>query len=116
MTFEQFLREYSQYISIAIFVIIVIVLALYIFIPLFKRKQPKKPDNKHVDVSNFQLALGGSDNILSISLSGSRLSVELVDMSAFDKDKLKALGVSRIVVMKTKLILLVDERFKHLGK
>ena len=55
MTFEQFLREYSQYISIIIFVIIAIVLALYIFIPLLKKKQPKNRISSMLMPQTFSL-------------------------------------------------------------
>jgi len=116
MTFEQFLKEYSTHISIGVFVLIVIVLALYFLLPLFRAKKPTPEPLKSVEKNDFNLALGGEDNVKSLQLNGSRLSVELNDMTKFDKDKLKKLGVVRIITMKTKLILLVDASFNKVTK
>lgn len=116
MTFEQFLRDFSEEISIAMFVFIAIILLIYLLIPILKKRKAKAPEVKKVDEDEFNLALGGKDNIKAVSLNGSRLSVELVDMKKFDREKLKELGVVRVIVMQTKLILLVDERFQKLVK
>ena len=116
MSFEQFLQQYSQYISIAIFILIAIVLAIYLIVPLVKRGKKPVREEKQVDQQAFYQALGGVNNVIRTEMKGSRLSVELNEMNAYDKDKLKALGVVRVIVMKTKLILLVGESFKQMGE
>lgn len=116
MTFEHFLQENSQYISFTIFLLIAIVLTIYVLLPLLRKKKRPKTEVKKVELNEFYEALGGENNVSTFELNGSRLSVELIDMKNFDKEKLKALGVIRVIEMKTRLMLLVDESFKHLKK
>ena len=116
MTFEHFLQEYSQYISFAVFALIAIVVIIYVLLPLLRRNKKPKIEVKRVELNEFYEALGGETNVIAFELNGSRLSVELLDMKNFDKEKLKSLGVVRIIEMKTRLMLLVDESFKHLKK
>ena len=114
MEFEQFLRDYAIYISIGVFVIIALFLLFYLFYPLILKRNKKKPATPQLDENQFYLALGGKDNVKHIELNGSRLSVELIDMNQYVRDQLRDLGVVRIITMKEKLILLVDESFKVL--
>lgn len=115
MEFEAFLKEYGIYLSIAIFVLVIIFILFMVLYPRLK-KGSQVDEVKRVDEDAFYLALGGKDNIKSIRQNGSRLSVELIDMTRYDKDKLKDLGVPKIIVMTNKLVLLVDESFKQIGK
>lgn len=113
MSFETFLKEYGIYISIGLFVIILAIIFFYAVYPRLRGKKEEEAPPQ-VDASSFYLALGGKDNVKSLTKNGSRLSVELVDMSLYNKDKLKELGVTRTIVMINKLVLLVDETFKEI--
>lgn len=114
MEFEAFLKEYGIYISLGLFGLIVLFLIFYFVYP--RLKQEKTEEIKVVDPNQFYLALGGEDNITKLSMTGSRLSVELNDMGKYQEEQLKTLGVIRIIVMKSKLVLLVDETFKTVIK
>ena len=114
MDFEAFLKEYGIYFSIGLFVLIALFLLFYFLYPLFNRH--KQVEKRQVDANQFYLALGGEDNVKNLTLNGSRLSVELVDLDSYNLDKLKELGVVRLIKMKTKIVLLVDSSFKSLTK
>lgn len=85
----------------------VIAIAVVIFLIIFfvKRKKPAKVDN-----SVWLLALGGKDNINSISAIGSRINLSLKDKDAIDREKLKELGVKSILVMSNKVTLVVEDQ------
>lgn len=114
MEFEQFLRDYAIYISVGVFLIIALFLIFYLLYPLVLKKKKQKPSTPPLDQNQFYLALGGKENVKNIELNGSRLSVELNDMNKYVRDQLRDLGVVRIITMKEKLILLVDESFQIL--
>ena len=54
-------------------------------------------------------ALGGRENILQASATGSRLSVTLKNYDAVQEENLKALGVSSIIRMSQKITLVIGE-------
>ena len=83
----------------------VVVLAIIIFLIIFLRKRKKNP--KVVDTEWFS-ALGGQDNILEANAVGSRLSLKLVDKEKIDRDQLKDLGVSSVLVMSNKVTLVIE--------
>lgn len=112
MTFNEFLREYSLFIALTVFGIIVIFLIFFLLIPrLRKEEEPKSPS---VSKDEILTLLGGEDNIKTISLRGSRLSVELNDQTLADIENFKKHGVDRVIVMQNKLVLLVSEEIKSL--
>lgn len=114
MEFEQFLKDNAVYLSIAVFVLIAFVLLLYLIVPRIIRHKKIAPVETAVDPTKFYTALGGHDNVKSLELNGSRLSVELQDVHLPDRDMLKELGVIRVITMKSKLVLLVDSSFQQL--
>ena len=56
------------------------------------------------------LALGGKENIKEVTAIGSRLSVNLVDKENIDREKLKELGVSSVLVMSNKVTLVIEDK------
>lgn len=83
----------------------VVVAAIIVFLVIFflKRKKPTK-----VDDSIWLLALGGKENIVSISAIGSRINLALKDKEVIDREKLKELGVKSVLVMSNKVTLVVE--------
>ena len=53
-------------------------------------------------------ALGEKENIKELTAIGSRLTVNLVDKEKIDREKLKELGVSSVLVMSNKVILVIE--------
>ena len=103
-----FLKNNALWIALAIVAVIVIVAVLLILLNRNKKNKKAKIDDTPND--EWVLALGGKENILEVSATGSRLTVKLQDINNCDKDKLKALGVSNIVTMSDKLVLVVEDK------
>ena len=82
-------------------VILVAVIILIVFL-LRRNKQPKFVD------SDWFEALGGKENVKEAVAVGSRLSLYLVNKDAIDRDRLKELGVSSILVMSNKVTLVIE--------
>ena len=56
-------------------------------------------------------ALGGKENVCNVIPNGfSRLSVELVNTELINREKLKELGVTNIIVMSQKVILVIKNQ------
>ena len=105
--FNFFLRNYGIWIAVAVAAVIGITIFLIIFLNK-RRKANKVTDNTSND--DWLIALGGKENISESSANGSRLTVKLVDQNKIDKDKLKELGVSNIVTMSDKIILVLEDK------
>lgn len=103
-----FLKNNALWIALAIVAVIIIVAVLLILLNRNKKNKKAKIDDAPND--EWVLALGGKENILEVSATGSRLTVKLQDINNCDKDKLKALGVSNIVTMSDKLVLVVEDK------
>lgn len=116
MNFNEFLSKYGIFIALTIFSFITILTIFFLLLPRLKKEEPQKEPS--VDKEHFLSLLGGDDNILDISLRGSRLSVSLKDQSIVDLEALKKHGVDRVIVMQAKLVLLVNKEvaslFNHL--
>lgn len=68
----------------------------------------KKKKAKAFSGSIWLTALGEKENIKDVSAVGSRLSVNLVDKEKIDREKLKELGVSSVLVMSNKVTLVIE--------
>lgn len=106
--FNAFLKNYALWIALAIVVVIVIVATLLIL--LNRKKKNNKDEILKTSNDDWVNALGGKGNILEVNATGSRLSVKLQDVNKPDKEKLKKLGVSNIVTMSDKLVLVVEDK------
>ena len=104
---NEFLKNYAFWIALGIVVVIVITLVI-IFVIRGNKKKSSPIDN--TSGNDWTEALGGKENILEVNATGSRLTVKLQDINNCDKDKLKALGVSNIVTMSDKLVLVVEDK------
>lgn len=79
-----------------------IALAIYLIISNKKKKK--------VSGGVWLSALGDKDNIEDISGVGSRVTLILKDKEKIDRVKLKTLGVSSVLTMSNKIILVVEDQ------
>lgn len=104
--FSNFLRTYAIWICLGIILIIFITLFFLLVLP--KIRQKRKKATSISDAVEWINSLGGSNNIINFSSSRSRLTLEVKDSSLVDQNKLKLLGVSSIIIMSQKIILVID--------
>ena len=82
---------------------LLVVAALVVLIIVFgKRKKPTIFDERA-----WITALGGKDNIASVSAIGSRINLSLKDKEKIDRTKLSNLGVNSVLVMSNKVTLVI---------
>ena len=85
-------------------VVILIGIFLILYFLFFKKKQTKvKTDN-----NSWFIALGNKENVTGIRGIGSRLTIKLIDKEKIDREKLKELGVTSVLVMSDKVTLVVE--------
>lgn len=105
--FEAFLRNYAWIFCVAVVVIIILTIVI---IFLVKNRKPSKP-KKIVSVASadeWVEALGGNDNIVDVSSTGSRLSIKIKNRDLINRDALTKLGVTSIVLMSDKVTLVTN--------
>lgn len=89
---------------------IALVLLIVALVVIFIRRKPKEVEEvKPVDDNQWLIALGEKENIKAVTVRGSRLSVELSDDKAINRDLLTELGVKSIITMSNKLILVIEK-------
>ena len=104
--FELFLRNYAWVLCL---VVVVVILLTILIIYIIKRPKDGKSKKKApIDSNEWITALGGLDNILEISATGSRLSIKAKDASLINQDALKELGVSNVIKMSEKIVLVTE--------
>ena len=106
---NKFFSSYAFYIAIG--VVALIIIAIILILLLSKKKQPKiNKQDVIINTNEWLIALGGKENILERSAVGSRLTLKLQDPSMIDEEKLKELGVSNILKMSNKIILVFEDQ------
>ena len=103
----------SSSINPAVIIAIAVVAALLVVgcaVLLILRSKSNKTSKAKVSDSEWIDALGGQNNILEASAIGSRLSVKLNDKEIINRDKLKELGVSSVLVMSNKVTLVIEKQ------
>ncbi len=91
-------------------------IVLVIFLVNKSRKKSKKLNRAKQDEKLIE-GLGGENNIESIvSVVGSRLSIKLFDTELLKRDLLKEAGITSVIVMSNKVILVIENRAKELSK
>ncbi|MDD4103608.1 MAG: PTS transporter subunit EIIB [Erysipelotrichaceae bacterium] len=107
--FTNFLRSYAIWICVGLVVIILATLFFMLVLPKIRNRK-RKVAAPVADDSEWIDALGGKSNVVDLTSTRSRLTVELKDSSIVNQEKLKALGVSSIIAMSQKLILVIDNQ------
>ncbi len=105
---SEFLGKYALYICLALAVIIVVVILLLIF----AGKKKKKP---LVNYDVWIEALGGKENIKEVTAVGSRLNLVLNDKEKANREQLTNLGVSSVVSMSGKLVLVIEDKAEQIA-
>ena len=90
---------------------VLLVAAIIIVIYLVTHRKNKKS----LDSGAWLLALGDKDNVKEVSATGSRLSLVLVDKEKIDREKLKELGVSSVLVMSNKVTLVIEDKAEQVA-
>ena len=104
--FEIFLKNYAWVIAFAIVAIILITI-LIIFLSNRKKGAPAKQVSTAAP-DEWLEALGGKDNVVDVSSTGSRLTAKLKNKDLVNRDKLTELGVSSIVMMSDKITMVTN--------
>lgn len=110
--FNEFLKDNA--IWIALFFFLVIVLAL-LLIFLSNKKKSGKVDAIVINTPAIIDALGGKGNIVQVNAKGSRLSLTLKEKSLLNKEGLKQSGVTTIIEMSDKFVLVVPSSAEELA-
>ena len=84
----------------------VLLLGIIIFLIIFLRKRNAKPK---VDNGKWIEALGGKENIISVTAIGSRINLTLKDKEAINREKLTEYGVKSVLVMSNKVTLVKEK-------
>lgn len=90
--------------------VILIVVLLIVFFANRKKKSKSK------EYPNLLQAIGGKENISNVVLNGSRVSVNFVDKSMINKEKIKENGVESIVMANKKLTLVIGKSAEYIYK
>lgn len=101
--FDLFLRANAWWMALILVGMILVTVLLMLFL---RPKKAKK--ERHVDVNEYFLALGGDENVVSHLRKGSRIELVLRDYSKIDKEKLKSIGVDSFLLLSNKLTLVVQ--------
>jgi len=110
--FEAFLESYGIWLAVAFALVIVAVIVAIVLIN--KNKKPKF--NKVENTDSIVVALGGIENIKQVSGIGSRLTVTLKDPSLMNKEELQNNGVTSIVSMSEKFILVIEKEAQPIAE
>lgn len=103
---DYFLTNLWWIIALAVLLVFALSFLLYFLIRKRKGKKAKKPS---FSKSDYVLALGGEENILSHELRGSRIVLRLKDYKAINEEKIKEAGVTGFIEMKDRLTLVVKD-------
>lgn len=105
-----FLSKNAIWLAVVLVAVIILVIFLFIFLNMKKKgKFNHKNNNISNNADEWQIAVGGKNNIQEITAMGSRLTLSLNDPNVVDREKLKQLGVSNILTMSEKIILVVED-------
>lgn len=88
--------------SILLVVVVFLILLFTVILPKKKKVSFKGEP--------WLLALGDKENIKEITAIGSRVNLVLVDKEKIDREKLKELGVSSVLIMSNKVTLVIEDK------
>ena len=106
----------NQMLLIILFIVAGLVVIIGIVLLVYFLVHKKKSHKVIIDNNVWFLALGNKENIKEISGVGSRLTIKLVDKDKIDREKLKELGVSSVLVMSNKVTLVVEGQAEKLSE
>ena len=101
-------------IDIAVFIVLLVTSAIVIPVSIKSAKR-KRLNKKFSNGESWVFALGEKENIKEVTATRSRLSAILVDNEKIDRELLKKLGVTSILVMSNKVTLLIEEKAEQVA-
>lgn len=101
--------------TLIIWLVVVDVLLLLVVVIMIIRNKVSKPKAK-IDNDEWIIALGGKENVKEVTAVGSRLSLTLQDKENIDREKLKTLGVSSVLVMSNKVTLVIEGKAEKIAE
>lgn len=107
--FNDWLKANGIYLAIGVAIVIILVLLIVLMVNFSKKGKKIEGAKNKLGNDSIVEFLGGKENILSSSKTGSRISLELKDYSKVDDTKLKENGVLSIIKMSNKITLVVDK-------
>lgn len=102
------LKFWAPYIALGFICLIIILLGIYYLSVIAKKKKKSGDENKLQD--NFVQLMGGSDNIISKSMKGSRFTIQVKDNTLIKQNELKQIGVDNIIIMSDKIVLVINKK------
>ena len=102
--------------NIIIWLAVIDALLLLVVIIMVIRFHVTKSPKVKVNNDEWFNALGGKENVKEINAVGSRLSLNLADKDAIDREKLKTLGVSSVVTMSNKVTLVIEGKAERIAE
>jgi len=102
-SFQEFLKDNALFLALGVVGIILVAVSIILLLSFSKNKNAKENDKQEV-FSAYDL-LGGKDNVISKSITGSRVSLVLKDYNIINEDELKNNGVASIIKMSNKITL-----------
>lgn len=103
---NDFLKQNGIWIAVGFASLVLIAVLILFFISLKKRKENIVPTkNDVIDVASIVSYLGGKENIISFTHTGSRLSLVLKDYSLVNEKSLKENEIS-LIMMSNKITLI----------
>ena len=84
----------------------VILLGIIIVLIIVFSKRSKKPK---VDNSKWLAALGGKENVVSVTAVGSRITLVLKDKESINREQLTQYGVKSVITMSNKVTLVKEK-------
>lgn len=105
---------YLSTLQISLLVIGIIIALMLLIIAFYFISKNSKKKSSSILANKIITLLGGKDNILSLSSKGSRLIVSLKNKDLLNENELKQIGVSSIINMSNKTILVIGEISKEI--
>lgn len=109
MNFSEFNSNYWW-----VYLVVVFIVSLsFLLLLITKKKEADKRKaeiKQNADLSNVYSYLGDKDNVVSHELKGTRLTLVLKDYQKVNRDKLKEIGVERVLSMSNKYILVGEAK------
>ena len=102
--------------NIIIWLAVLDALLLLVVTIMVVRFHVTKSPKVRVNNDEWFVALGGKENVKEINAVGSRLSLNLGNKDAIDREKLKTLGVSSVVTMSNKVTLVIEGKAEKIAE
>ena len=106
--FEIFLKNYAWLLAVGVALIIILTIVIIFVIKNRKGGRVKKKEESLATPDEWIDALGGKDNIVEASATGSRLSIQIKNTELINRELLTNLGVTNIVMMSNKITLVTN--------